>query len=134
MADAQTTGSLGEQLAAEFLESKGYRVLERNYRFLREEIDLVCLLPTEPYEQGGELVFVEVKTRRGHGFGRPEASVDRVKQEAIFRTAQAYLHEYRLDGSGPATVPSCRFDVVAITLGTAEPAIEHFENAFGYFS
>ena len=127
MADSKTTGALGEDLAADYLEAKGYRVLDRNYRFMREEIDAVCFLPAERYEDGGELVFVEVKTRRGHGFGRPEEAVDRSKQEAIMRTAEAYLHERRLDGS------PCRFDVVAITLGRGAPEIEHFENAFGYF-
>ncbi|NNF59201.1 MAG: YraN family protein [Rhodothermaceae bacterium] len=127
MADAKATGAHGEDLAADYLEAKGYRVLDRNYRFMREEIDLVCFLPAERYEDGGELVFVEVKTRRGHGFGRPEEAVDRPKQEAIMRTAEAYLHERRLDGS------PCRFDVVAITLGSGLPEIEHFENAFGYF-
>ncbi len=121
-------GDLGEDLAAEFLRGKGYRVLDRNYRFSREEIDLVCFEPYEDYTQGGELVFVEVKTRSGNGFGRPEEAVDRPKQEAIFRTAEAYLHERKLEGS------PCRFDVIAITIGKGvAPKIEHFDNAFGYF-
>ncbi len=124
----KATGDLGENLAAEFLIAKGYRILDRNYRFSREEIDLVCFQPYEDYTKGGELVFVEVKTRRGLGFGRPEAAVDRPKQEAIFRTAEAYLHERKLEGS------PCRFDVVAITLEKgSKPDIEHFDNAFGYF-
>ncbi len=127
MTDAKPTGALGEDLAVAFLEKKGYRVLDRNYRFSREEIDVVAFLPAPRYEDGGELVFVEVKTRRGLGFGRPEAAVDRPKQEAILRTAEAYLHERRLTGA------PCRFDVIAITLGAGEPEIEHFENAFGYF-
>ena len=121
-------GDLGEDLAAEYLEAKGYRILDRNYRFSREEIDLVCFEPYEDYTKGGELVFVEVKTRRGHSFGRPEESVDRPKQEAIFRTAEAYLRERKLEGS------ACRFDVIAITIGKGvAPEIEHFDNAFGYF-
>lgn len=127
MSRTLSTGVQGEDLAVAYLEGKGYRVLDRNYRFSREEIDIVAFLPAERYEDGGELVFVEVKTRSGHGFGRPEAAVDKPKQEAIMRTAEAYLHERRLVGS-PA-----RFDVIAIMLGTGEPAIEHFENAFGYF-
>ncbi len=121
-------GDLGEDLAAEYLEAKGYRILDRNYRFSREEIDLVCFEPYEDYTKGGELVFVEVKTRRSDAFGRPEESVDRLKQEAIFRTAEAYLHERKLEGS------ACRFDVIAITIGKGvAPEIEHFDNAFGYF-
>ena len=121
-------GDLGEDLAAEYLEAKGYRILDRNYRFSREEIDLVCFEPYEDYTKGGELVFVEVKTRRSDAFGRPEESVDRLKQEAIFRTAEAYLHERKLEGS------ACRFDVIAITIGKGvAPEIEHFDNAFGHF-
>ena len=120
------TGRLGEDLAAELLESKGYRVLDRNYRWQREEVDVVAFQPT-PADDGGVIVFVEVKTRRGTGYGRPEAAVDAAKQQAILRVAEAYLHERRL-------MPSpTRFDVVAVLLGNGEPQIEHFENAFGYF-
>ncbi|MDX1531548.1 MAG: YraN family protein [Rhodothermales bacterium] len=124
----KTTGDHGEDLAAAFLEAKGLRVMERNYRFNREEVDLVCFQPAERYEDGGELVFVEVKARRGHGFGRPEEAVTEAKQRAVFRVAEAFLHERRLEGS------LVRFDVVAITLRDGrEPEIEHFENAFGMF-
>ncbi len=124
----KSIGDLGEELAAEYLTGKGYRILDRNYRFSREEIDIVCFQSYADYTKGGELVFVEVKTRRGLGFGRPEERVDRPKQEAIFRTAEAYIHERKLEGS------PCRFDVVGITIGKGvAPEIEHFENAFGYF-
>ena len=127
MAERERTGPLGERLAAEFLETKGYTVLERNYRFSREEVDLVCFQPAARYEDGGWIVFVEVKTRRGTGFGRPEEAVDEAKQRAILRVAEAYLHERRLGAA------LCRFDVVAVLLGSGPPQIEHFENAFGYF-
>lgn len=123
----KTTGDHGETVAADFLEAKGYRILERNYRFNREEVDLVCFQPYDDYTQGGELVFVEVKARRGLGYGRPEAAVTPEKQQAIMRVAEAYLHETRLEGA------LARFDVVAVLLGGREPEIEHFENAFGMF-
>ncbi len=123
----KATGDRGETVAAEFLEGKGYRILERNYRFNREEVDLVCFQPYDDYTQGGELVFVEVKARRGLGYGRPEAAVTPEKQQAIMRVAEAYLHETRLEGA------LARFDVVAVLLGGREPEIEHFENAFGMF-
>lgn len=123
----RTTGEQGEDLAARFLEAKGYRVMERNYRFNREEVDLVCFQPYARYEDGGELVFVEVKARRGLGFGRPEEAVTPEKQRAIMRVAEAFLHEHRLENA------LVRFDVVAITFGAGEPQIEHFENAFGMF-
>ena len=119
------TGQLGEDLAVALLEEKGYRVLERNYRFGREEIDVVAFQPT-PRNDGGTIVFVEVKARRGRGYGDPEAAVDAAKQAAIRRVAEAYLHERRL-------IPSpVRFDVVAVVLGTGAPVITHFEHAFGH--
>lgn len=124
---AQSIGEQGEALAARFLEAKGYRIMERNYRFNREEVDLICFQPYERYEEGGELVFVEVKARRGLGFGRPEEAVTRPKQQAIMRVAEAFLHEYRLENA------LVRFDVVAVLFGPDGPEIEHFENAFGMF-
>ena len=111
-------GDYGENLAAAYLEQHGYVLFERNYRFERAEVDLIC------FEPGGEVVFVEVKTRQGLEFGRPEDAVTPEKQQQIARVAEAFLYERRLSG-----VP-CRFDVVAILLEKGEPAIEHFKNAF----
>lgn len=117
-------GDKGEALAAAYLEEKGYRVLDRNYRFERAEVDLVCFDPAEDEEQG-EIVFVEVKTRSGLGYGAPEEAVTEAKQENIVHAAKAYLYECHLEGA-----PS-RFDVVSVLLDPGgEPTIEHFENAF----
>lgn len=126
MPTTHDTGQRGEDLAAAFLENKNYTVMDRNYRFQREEVDLVCFQPT-PDNEGGEIVFVEVKARSGDGFGQPEDAVDAEKQRAILRVAEAYVHERRLEGA------MLRFDVVAVHLGGAEPTIRHFENAFGFF-
>jgi putative endonuclease len=126
MGTAADLGRRGEDAAAAFLEGKGLRVMDRNYRFGREEVDVVCFEPT-PDNQGGMIVFVEVKARSGDGFGAPEAAVDEAKQRAIMRVAEAYLHERRL-------MPSpVRFDVVAVRFAGGEARIQHFENAFGYF-
>ncbi|PAP77315.1 YraN family protein [Rubrivirga marina] len=126
MASPAEIGRRGEDLAVEHLEAKGYRVLERNYRFGREEVDIVAFQPT-PKDDGGMIVFVEVKARSGAGFGPPEAAVDKPKQQAILRVAEAYLHERRL-------IPSpTRFDVVAVQFDGGEAELTHFENAFGYF-
>lgn len=126
MASTAEIGRRGEDAAAAFLEAKGIRILDRNYRFLREEVDLVCFEPT-PKDDGGVIVFVEVKARSGTGYGTPEAAVDEAKQKAIMRVAEAYLHERRL-------MPSpVRFDVVSVHFDGGRAQIEHFENAFGYF-
>ncbi len=120
----KTTGDLGEEIAAQYLEKKGLRVLDRNYRFSRAEVDLVCFEPAEQPNRGGEIVFVEVKTRHGTGFGHPEDAVTREKQINIIRAARAYLYERKLEGA------MCRFDVVSIVIAGKTPEIEHFKNAF----
>lgn len=118
-------GDRGEDLAARFLESQGYVILDRNYRFQRAEVDLICLEPPSDASSRGEIVFAEVKTRSGLGFGRPEEAVSKEKRGHIVRAAQAYLHERRLEKA------ACRFDVISILLqdGSA-PKIEHFKRAF----
>jgi putative endonuclease len=122
------TGDQGEALAADYLEQQGYRILERQFRFERSEVDLICFQPAARYEDGGELVFVEVKTRSGLGYGRPEEAVTENKKRHLLLAAEAYLHEMRMDGM------PCRFDVVAIVLHPDRPPeIEHFRDAFWKF-
>ncbi|MEM1095084.1 MAG: YraN family protein [Bacteroidota bacterium] len=121
-------GDRGEDLAVAYLEADRYIILERNYRFERAEVDIVAFRPFEDYTAGGELVFVEVKTRTGLGYGHPEEAVTEAKKLNLIKAAKAYLHEFKLEGS------PCRFDVISIVLqGSAEPDIKHFENAFWVF-
>jgi len=94
-------GSDGERAAAEFLEARGYRILDRNYRTKLGELDLVA-------DERGTLVFVEVKVRRNDRFGGPAAAITLAKQARIARMAQQYLVSRRLSGR------PCRFDVVLI--------------------
>lgn len=118
-------GETGEDVAAAYLEAGGYVILDRNYRFERAEIDLICYEPAADGAPGGELVFVEVKTRTGVGFGRPEEAISETKRRHIVRAARAYLHERRLERS------PCRFDAISILLAPGkEPEIEHFKRAF----
>lgn len=118
-------GDRGENLAATYLEQHGYRILDRNYRYERAEVDLVGFEPAETPEQGGTIVFVEVKTRSGLGYGAPEEAVTDAKQQHIVRAAEAYLYERQLEGA------PVRFDVISIVLQQGgAPEIEHFEDAF----
>lgn len=109
-------GDLGERLAAEYLsKTKKLRVLTRNWRSRRDEIDLVC-------RDRGALVFVEVKTRRGGGLVPGYFAVDRRKKEALLRVCRAYVKELRIK---PRTF---RFDVVEVVLWVDRaPEIHHFE-------
>ena len=117
-------GDRGERIAAQYLEEKGYRVLDRNYRYQRAELDLVCFEPAAAYELGGEIVFVEVKCRQGLGYGRPEEAVNWKKRRQIEKVARAYLYERNMEGA------ASRFDVVSIHLGDGEPQVRHYERAF----
>lgn len=116
-------GNKGEAVAAAYLEEQGYKILDQNYRFEHAEIDLVCFEPS-PMNDGGELVFVEVKSRSGEEFGRPEDAITDKKQRHLIHAAEAYLYERQLDGA------PCRFDVVSVNFGPAKPEIAHIKDAF----
>jgi len=120
----QRTGRRGEELAAEYLEARGYRILVRNYRFRRAELDLVCYLPALPGKGAGELVIVEVKARNTLSYGFPEEAVNRQKQQNLIRGARAFVRERRMERT------PCRFDVISIENVDGRFRIDHFENAF----
>ena len=110
-------GREGEERAVDFLIEKKYRILRRNYRAGRGEVDIVA-------EEQGMLVFVEVKLRRSSSFGDPEDAVTPLKQRAIRSAARSYLSLEGCEGR------ACRFDVIAIDASGAEPVIRHLEDAF----
>ncbi|HKL19733.1 MAG TPA: YraN family protein [Halalkalibaculum sp.] len=118
---AKTTrqiGNEGEELAASYLESKGYTILDRNYYFERAEVDIVA------YDETC-IVFVEVKKRATADYGKPEEFITESKIENLYKAAEAWIYERKMD-----TAPA-RFDVVAITQQKNEaPDIKHYENAF----
>lgn len=102
MENKRKTGGRYEEIAAAFLQERGYRILERNFRDRFGEIDLVA-------RDGRYLVFVEVKYRRDSGSGYPEEAVDARKQARLRHTASSYLYSRHY----PQDMP-CRFDVVSI--------------------
>lgn len=111
-------GDKGEEIAVAYLESKGYTILERNYFFERAEVDIVA------YDESA-IVFVEVKMRKNTAFGEPAEFVTEEKQELVYKAAEAWLYERKMDGS------PVRFDVIAIVQQQNEaPDISHFEHAF----
>ena len=99
-------GASGERVAALALERRGYRIIARNWRCTHGEIDLIA-------EDGGELVFVEVKTRRGDRLGAPEEAITPAKRQHLVAAAQAYLVEQADEQR------SYRFDVVAVALAAS---------------
>lgn len=111
-------GQDGERIAAAYLETKGYTILEKNYFFERAEVDIVAYDDTA-------IVFVEVKLRKNTAFGEPAEFITEKKKELVYKAAEAWMYERKMAGS-PA-----RFDVVAIVQDKNEaPDITHFEHAF----
>ncbi len=112
-----TLGRRGETIASRYLEGKGYQILEKNYRALRGEIDIIA-------RKRGEITFVEVKSGRSLRFGPPLERVDLRKQRQIAKVALAWLQSKGLE-----EVP-CRFDVLSITEERGSIRIEHIQDAF----
>lgn len=100
----KSLGFLGEEIAEDFLTERGYKILERNYRCREGEIDIVA-------EKGKEVVFVEVRTRRGKEYGIPEETITERKKEKLKAAALHYLATH------PQLPSSWRIDVIAIELG-----------------
>jgi putative endonuclease len=111
-------GALGERIAKEHIEKLGYRVIETNFRCHEGEIDIIA-------QEGEQLVFVEVRTRRGLDFGTPEESITVSKRQKLIEVAYAYLQSHEV------LSPSWRIDVVAVELGTGGTVsrVELIQNA-----
>ncbi|MES9971482.1 MAG: YraN family protein [Candidatus Thiodiazotropha sp.] len=107
-------GQEAEQQALDFLESKGLRLQERNFRCKTGEIDLVM-------RDAEALVFVEVRFRQSNDYGRALETVTAAKQRKLLNTANRYLQMKRIDSA-------CRFDVIALN-GSGSTPIEWIKNA-----
>ncbi len=110
-------GKKGEEKAEKFLKRKGYRILERNFRIKGGEIDIVA-------EKGGEIVFVEVRTRSSDDFMSPVESLTPAKREKLRRAAEVFLISRGLE------LNPCRFDFVSIVKDGSRYKIEHLENVY----
>lgn len=111
-------GQQGEDLAAEMLCQKGWKIAERNWRSGRGELDIIA------WENERLLVFVEVKTRSYDAFGGPEEAISAKKINLLQRTAGLYMESIGYDWE-------IRFDVVSIILDDRHPPeIRHIEDAF----
>ncbi|MBL7828408.1 MAG: YraN family protein [Saprospiraceae bacterium] len=111
-------GASGEDLAVQFLENKGWDIIERNWRCHFGELDIVA------WDELRTLVFVEVKTRSSEQFGGPEGAVGKTKQSKLLRAAAAYMQSVGYEWI-------IRFDVIAIVFAKdKEVEIRHYEDAF----
>lgn len=112
-------GAAGERHARAMLEGRGYRFVEANWRCAAGEMDLVMA-------DGDELVFVEVKTRRGEGSGRAEDAVSPAKAARLLAAGEWYVSDH-----AEWQDAIWRIDLVAITLGPGGSLlrVSHVENA-----
>ena len=110
----RSIGNLGEELAADYLISKGYSILDRNYYTDHGEIDIVA-------RDGEYYVFCEVKYRKDTECGNPLEAITKSKQRRIYNAARIYLYLNHL----PETVP-VRFDCI----GISGSRINHIKDAF----
>jgi len=109
-------GVLGEQITADYLQARGHRVLDRNWRGRAGEIDLVTI-------RDGVLHFVEVKTRTGDDMGVGLDAITRAKQRRVVRAAEAWL-------LGAPPHRGCQFSVALVTLRGEDFAVEFIADAF----
>jgi putative endonuclease len=120
MAYHNELGKQGEALAVAHLESIGYEILERNFRYDRAEIDIIAR------RKQGEIVVVEVKTRNSSAFGDPQQFVYKSKIRQLVKAADGYLNLNGLEDE-------VRFDIIAVLKNSNVEEVTHFEDAFYHF-
>jgi putative endonuclease len=109
----QSRGKHGEELAVSFLQSCGFEIIEQNYRYRRNEIDLIGIFNNQL------LVFFEVKNRSNNQFGEPESFVSDKQQSRIKEAAEEYIFAINW-------TKDIRFDILTVLSGH----VTHFEDAF----
>ena len=111
------TGMAGEALAADYLQRRGYDILERNWRSGKKEIDIIAMFEDL-------LVFVEVKTRSNRGYGGPGAALNAGKWKNIAIAAGAYMRQNGYEWE-------VRFDIIAVRFqGRGKAVVRHFRDMY----
>lgn len=110
-------GQQGEEIAAQYLQKEGYRILTRNFRTRYGELDIICW-------KNDILIFVEVKTRRSENFGSAEEAITSKKIAHIKKVALHYLADNH------TKYKEIRFDVITILMVNYEPRLNHIQAAF----
>lgn len=115
-ASSKEKGDKGESLAASFLEEIGYRIITKQWKFMRYELDIVA-------ENKTHIVFVEVKTRYSNYYGEPWEAVNKAKRQKVCVSADAYIKQFNCEKEP-------RFDIVSIIHHNGKTEILHIEEAF----
>lgn len=120
MADHNELGKEGEQIAVDLLLQKGYKIIDRNWRFQKAEIDIIA------QKESDTLVIVEVKTRSNNFIGSPEEFVTPKKIKLLVKAANEFVISRNYD-------VEVRFDIIAIVKNAKYQKVEHLEDAFYFF-
>jgi putative endonuclease len=116
MAESHILGQKGEDMAADYLKKAGFRILFRNWKWGKHEIDIIA-------ENKDFIVFVEVKTRMNDFQMHPLTAITNEKQKSIIFAADGYLQKSNID-------KECRFDVITVIKKMESYEIDHIEGAF----
>jgi putative endonuclease len=116
MAEHNDLGKKGEEMAIAHLRSKGYTILEQNWIFRKEEIDIIAT-------KDNSLMIVEVKTRTSAYLEMPQAAVTKAKQRSMIKAASAYIEKHNID-------METRFDVISVVCNSKWERVDHIEDAF----
>lgn len=120
MADHNDFGKIAENLAADHLKKYGYKILVRNFRFQKAEIDIIA-------EKDNLIIIVEVKARSTDAFMLPHEAVTKTKIKSIVSAANHYLEEFNRDNE-------VRFDIISVLPDKNKNlAIDHIMDAFQAF-
>jgi putative endonuclease len=119
MADHNDLGKLGEEMAVEFLQKNGYKILETNWTFQKAEVDIIA-------KKENTLAIIEVKTRSSLDFGLPQDFVKPKKIQLLVKAVNEYVVSNNLD-------VEVRFDIIAVHKEGKSFAIEHLIDAFYHF-
>jgi putative endonuclease len=116
MAESHDLGQKGEDLAAEHLKNAGFNILFRNWKWGKNEIDIIA-------ENKDFIIYIEVKTRTDDFQMHPVTAITREKQKSIIWAAEGYIKKYSIDKES-------RFDVITIISKGDSFEIDHIEDAF----
>ncbi len=120
MADHNELGKEGEQIAVDLLLEKGYKIIERNWRFQKAEIDIIA------QKEKNTLAVIEVKTRSNSAVGKPEEFVTKNKIKLLVKAANEYVIAQELD-------VEVRFDIISVIKNSKYQKVDHLKDAFYFF-
>lgn len=116
MSVSKNIGKSGEQIAIEYLKSRGYEILASNWQLFHRELDIIA-------KWNNTLIFIEVKTRKKSSLVNPLNTVTLKKQRNIIEAANLFMNQKKIDMES-------RFDIITIVYSEISIEIEHLENAF----